>query len=128
MKFIVLILFSILSFSSIAQETILDFYAKDLKFCEKYLTQSNDYTSKDGTVFYKKFDGIKVYFIYSSTFKRVSSIYIPYTSKSEVSVYNKYFNSFSKGKYKKYWILRSAKDNFLMLIYNDKKEHMFIIF
>lgn len=118
-----------LSIQSFAQDKILDFYAKDLNYCEKYLTRNYDYKSPDSFLYTKDFDGVKIYFVYSIQFKRVLSIMLPYASKEAEKIYIDNFNKMNKVKYNKiYWLIRSDKDNFLMQIYNDKTNHMFIIY
>lgn len=118
-----------LSIQSFAQDKILDFYAKDLNYCEKYLTRNYDFKASDSFIYTKEFNGVKIFYLYSLEYKRVTSIMIPYTSKEEAKVYEKGFDIMNKVKYNKtYWLIRSEKDNFLMMVLNDTKNNMFIIY
>lgn len=127
-KLITLLLFLFASIQIFAQDKILDYYAKDLSYCEKYLQRNFDYRG-DGLLYEKTFNNTKIFFLYSTEYKRVISIMIPYTSKEEVKIYEDFFNSINKTKYlKKYWLIRTDKSNLLIQIYNDKNNRMFIAF
>lgn len=129
MKLLLTLLITLFSFiTAFSQDKILDFYGKDLTYCTRYLTNVKDFDNTSSTYLFKKeFDGLEVFFLYSSKYKRITNIIIPYSNKETYELLVKFFDKINKKKYNGAWLIRTDKDDYLVQCVVDKKRKIFVI-